>query len=80
MEDQNRLKDRSRPRIRRRRPGKANPVVAVLIALVLIALVVTAVICMLRKAALPMQGAGGAGANLVVMASTIPGRSFALLP
>ena len=40
---------------------------AVLIALVLIALVVTAVVCMLRKAALPTQGAVRPGMVYLVM-------------
>jgi len=42
-------------------------VVAILVALVLIALVVTAVICMLRKPAMPAQGNARAGTACVVM-------------
>ena len=41
--------------------------VAILVALVLIALVVTAVICMLRKPALPAQGNARTGMARVVM-------------
>jgi hypothetical protein len=65
MEDQYRPKHQSRPRTRRRTHGKASPVVAILVALVLIALVVTAVICMLRKPALPTQGNAKAGSVYV---------------
>lgn len=46
--------------------------VAVLIALILIALVVTAVVCMLRKAALPTQGAAGVGTGSVMMLASTP--------
>jgi hypothetical protein len=65
MEDQYRPKDQPRPRTRRRTHGKASPLVAILIALVLIALVVTAVICMLRKPAMPTQGNANAGSGSV---------------
>ena len=44
--------------------------VAILVALVLIALVVTAVICMLRKPAMPAQGNARAGTACVVMSGS----------
>jgi hypothetical protein len=78
MEDQYRPKHQSRPRTRRRTHGKASPVVAILVALVLIALVVTAVICMLRKPALPTQGAAKAKPGSVMAVATISCRSLTL--
>jgi hypothetical protein len=55
-------------------------VVAIIVALVLIALVVTAVICMLRKPAMPMHGATKAGTGSIMMAAAIPRQSLARLP
>ncbi|MBV9999193.1 MAG: hypothetical protein JO015_08780 [Verrucomicrobia bacterium] len=76
QDDQYRPQDQARRRRRRRTHGKANPVAAVLIALILIALVVTAVVCMLRKAALPAQGAARVGTESVIMLASMPYTKF----